>query len=227
VFQPLGIIEQAGRLPAGQVRATYLLSLVAKDVQLSLAGADAGLQLVELAPRSCGAAHFSAHALTQLGRVRTAVSIEQPALVGRRGEPVMFVLPRDLNQLRGYLGEQRDGYEAPIDPGFPAPVGGDRTGHDHLDLFLVDLDQSGRHECCDRRMGRGQHEAALDEGFGGLFSHEGPVGAAAEEQTQRSDEQRLSRAGLPGQSAAAAGQRDLGPVDDPQGLHAELSKHVG
>ena len=121
----------------------------------------------------------------------------------------MRVLAVQVDERAPDLGELADGGEPAVDVGAAATVAGQHAREHGLVAGL------------------GVHEPSFDARFVGAVAHERGVGAPADEQLDRLDEERLARAGLAGDR----GEAGLGPEhevevgDDPEIDDVQLDQH--
>ncbi len=134
----------------------------------------------------------------------TAVGVEQVTLDALIEEPLLIVLAMDLDEPADGLGQACRGDRFVVEAGGRAPLGRD----------LADDDQ---------RL-RAAVEQGLDPGRRGAVPDEPGVGAGAEGQAERVDQQALPGAGLPGDDVESLAKLEPEPVDEGQVGDGELEQ---
>ena len=117
----------------------------------------------------------------------------------------MGVLPVEVDDPDGRLGEGGDGRGPPVDVG-PGPP--------------VDRDHAGEHELV-----VADDEATVDAGLGRAGPDDRGVGPAADEQLQGLDEHRLAGAGLPRDGGQPRPEAQVEPLDHAEVLDVQLGQH--
>ena len=136
----------------------------------------------------------------------------------------MLHLPVNVDQVGSQLGEGPHRHGAPVDARHRArdAVNEDLT-RDQQRLVRLDAVglQRGRKAPALRRREHAVHVCRPRAG-----AHVFGPGAAAEQQVDRVDENRLARAGLPGEDVEPRLQRKLDGVDQSQVLHPQPEQHA-
>ena len=143
----------------------------------------------------------------RVGRRRAGEPVERGALHRRREERLVRVLAVEVDEPGADLGELADGREPPVDVRPAAPV---------------QRDDAREHDLV---AGVGVDESAFDARLGGAVADERRVGASADEELERLDEQRLARAGLAGDRGEAATEHEREVGDDPEVGDVQLGQH--
>ena len=148
--------------------------------------------------------------------------IQQIELAVARQQRLVLVLPVDLHQAAGQLGQLRQRHAAPVDPGAGPAVGTDDAPQLALALivqFVVGQPGLGGRA---RRGGKlGRQFRAL-----GTMADHAAVGAQARQETQGIDEQRLAGAGFTRDDRHALAELQFGGTDDGEVLDGEMSEHA-
>ena len=209
------------------VRPLDLVDLVAQQVDLArpLPGVAAeGLRLVdepaELEPGG-----------GIVGQIDLPEDVEGPPLGIGADQRLMLVLAMQLDQHPGRLGQGPDGGHPAVDPG-PGPAGArHRTGQDDLGS-LGGVGTSARWIAAgvlggcgtERTVTGGDDEPALDHRLVGAGPDDGGIGSGPEQQAQGLHQQRLARAGLPGEGGHPRPEAHRDVVDHPEVAHTELDQ---
>ena len=122
----------------------------------------------------------------------------------------MRVLPVDLHQLLGGLGQRAHRRHAPVDPGPRTAFGRHGARDDHLPLAF----------------GLVHHEACLDQCLRGAGPDDARTGPPAEHELERLDDQRLAGARLAGQDRHALPEGERKVLDDAEIAHPQLGQHA-
>ena len=127
------------------------------------------------------------------------VGVEDAAVGLGIQEAVGVELAVHLDQFLAQALQQADADRLVVDPGAAATVGADGPA-DHQPLLRVEalLLQDG-----ERRVVAGQIELRRHGGLVGAVAHQPRIGARAEREAQRVEQNRFARAGLAGQDAEA------------------------
>ena len=121
----------------------------------------------------------------------------------------MLVLAVDLDQCRGRLAEGAQRRHATVDPGPGPPLGGNRTGEDHLALGVA----------------LPHDETRLDQGLRRAGPHQARIGPSAEDQLQRLDDQRLARPRLPRERGHAGTELEREVFDHAEVADVQVGQH--
>ncbi len=133
-----------------------------------------------------------------------------------------LVLTVQIDEEAADLGEDRGAHGAPIDPGARATGGGDLALEDDERLLRVDAPfvEKGRDL---RPVGDVEH--ALHRGAFGTGTDQIRAGAFPEQQSQRTDDDRLARTRLTGEHIESARERQRQRFDDGEVPDAQLGQH--
>ena len=137
---------------------------------------------------------------------------------------VVLVLAADVDEASGDGLERADADDAAVDESAAAPVGVDQAPDHQL---FADLDAFGLEQRVDLLTAdlTLKLEGGLDDGALGVRPHHVGAGPAAKDQVQRVDDDRLARAGLPGQDPEAVAELQLQAVDDGKVTDDEVRQH--
>ena len=189
--------------------ARDLLDLVAQQVDLAGPGAGVAAERARARRRArATAARALAVARERVERGRAGEPVERAALDRGIEQRLVRVLAVQVDERAPGLGELRHRRQAAVDVGAAAAV--------------------ARHDTRRARVSSpvsGSHEAALDPRLGRAVAHEAGVGAAADEQLERLDEQGLARAGLAGDRGEPAPSDQVEVGDDPEVHDVQLDQH--
>ena len=159
------------------------------------------------------------------GRAREGV--EHRELAGRPHQAPVLVLGGEAHQRAG---ERRHGVARgglAVDQGPRAALGRHAARDDDLALVLGQLAQAeGRVVVLEPvPEALGDREGGLHERLARAGADGGRVGGRAGQQAERLGQDRLARAGLPGDGRQAPGRRQLGPLDDHEVADLERADH--
>ena len=187
-----------------------LLHLVAEQVDLPGPGAGVPAEGLELGVERAHRRSFVAVAGQRVERRRARVAVERAALHRGVEQRLVGVLAVEVDERAADLGELARGGEAAVDVGAAAAV----AGQDAREHGLL--------------AGRRVDEAPFDPGFGRAVAHERGVGAAADEQLHRFDDEGLARAGLAGDRGhpGRGVEHQVQVGDDPEIDHVQFDEHA-
>ena len=117
----------------------------------------------------------------------------------------MGVLPVEVDQPAGQVGQLRRGDQAAVPVGARPPLARHDPGEDHLVVV--------------------HHEAALDGRLGRTRAHDRGVGSVAGEQTDRTHQHRLARPRLARERGHAGVEHQGEGLDHPEVVDGQLSQH--
>jgi hypothetical protein len=143
------------------------------------------------------------HKLLQLARIEAGIAIEQVAHGRGPGQALPGVLAVDVDQLLAQLAQLRGGGGAAVDPGAALALAVDAAAKQQAVAGVEAGFLQPRHQR------RRQVEFGADLGPGRAFAHHAGVGARAQCQLQRVDQDRLAGAGFAGQHGKAVRQVQL------------------
>ena len=159
--------------------------------------------------------------------------VEQDQLLRGFEQALVVVLPVDLDQPPGELGQELLRHRPLVDPGARLAVALDRAPEDQLALrglaappFGEEVREVVRHPALERaRRGSARHEeAAFDERAFGTRAHEAGLRALAEQELERPDQQALAGAGLAGDHVQARAERERLALEQHQVADGEFGK---
>ena len=152
-----------------------------------------------------------------------AERIEQGELLATLQQGLVLVLAMDLEQARGERAQLADSDRAAIDPRARTAFAADHPAQ-LAGTVLVEF--LGNEPFAQVRVQR-QVERGSEFGAFATVAHHRRLGAAAGEQQQGIDQQRLAGAGLAGDHGHARAECDLGLADDREILDVETFQHAG
>ena len=133
--------------------------------------------------------------------------VEGGALGRRTQKRLVGVLAVEVDEVPTRLLEGGEGRHLAVDLGTGATGTRDRAREDHLVFPL------------------GGGESALDGRLVRTTAHHRGVDAPADEELERLDDERLARAGLPGDCRHAGAEDDVHVLNDPQLADAQFAEH--
>ena len=166
-----------------------------------------------LGPRACNRA-----------RIGTRVAVEEQAVAARVGKPAIVMLAVELDQRRGDIAQQRDPDRLVVDEGLAAPVGLERAPDDQRLAgleFDIGFVERGVHRWREQGEFEGGGHARL------VFSgtHQPAVGAVAEHQPERVEQDRLARPGFAGEHAEPAAKIEVECLDQHDIADGQAGEH--
>ncbi len=156
-------------------------------------------------------------------RLASRVRIEERALVVAPQEQLMIVLAMDVDEAFPQLAQLRDGRRPAIDERARAPSQVHRPPQQACAIALV---QVLRGEPFAHRGNGGDVEIGAHLGAGRAGAYNARIGAAAEGQRKRIDENRLAGARLAGERAEARRQLEIEPIDDDVVANGQGPQHA-
>ena len=173
-----------------------------------------------------------------MGRVRLAPSLKRLcdrltsecvqglSLLGRRGQAQLVRLPVDGDEALGYRPQDGGGHAASADERTRPAGGRHLPGHDDLRLPAVDV--VGPSGVVDRRQNGGivgDEERPLDPRRLGAGADLAGIRLSAQDELQRREGHRLSRAGLAGQGGEPRRKVEPSLGDDAEALYSQRLNH--
>ena len=150
--------------------------------------------------------------------------VEQRAVRRRVEQAALLALALDLDQAVAELAQQADARRLIVDKGAAAAVGAQQAAqHDRPPARSarhpgLAQDRGGRMVALDGELGG-------DRGLLGAGPHQRGIGAPAERQPQRIQQDRFARAGLAGQHAQPRPKGEVEPVDQHDIANGEPEQH--
>ena len=217
--QPLALRGQLGLLGLARVGALDLLELPHQQVELAVARAGAGLQLLERRRRlaDLGVGGRARRAPRRL--LGPAEAVEDVELGGGERELAVLVLAVEGQQRAAGVAQVGRRGAAAAEVGARAALGAHAPGeHDLVGVGREPVAELGA------QLVR-QREDALDVGLGRPGPHDPRPRLAAEQQVDRVGEHGLARPRLPRQGVQARAEAQLGALDQQEVLDAKLVEH--
>ncbi len=155
-------------------------------------------------------------------RRESGVAVQELALRGTAGEGLKFVLAVDIDEDVARLAQQLHRDRLAVEVSARAPIRAHHAPHDEVatgaDRLLLEplLELAWRAT---------EVEGAGDLGALGAVTHHFGPGAAAGEQLQRIDEDRLAGTGLTGQHGESGAQFELHGIDDGEVTDLQVGQH--
>ncbi|MEJ2150771.1 MAG: hypothetical protein P8Z40_15025 [Chloroflexota bacterium] len=155
-----------------------------------------------------------------------AVAVEQVEVEGRFEQREVLALAVDVDQSLADLLEQPDGRRAPVHPADRAPALANFPG-EQQGIGVVALQPFAAEYRVDPRPQRlrPQIEGALDQGGLRAAAHAVAVGAPAQQQRHRVEDDRFPRPGLAGHHVEAGRKAHLERVDDRKIVDGDFCQH--
>ena len=161
---------------------------------------------------------------SNLGEIGPREAVEQRPVPARIDQPAIVVLPVQFDQRSGQRAEQRDANRLVVDEGLAAPIGL-KLPPDDQRLARFDLD-IGLVECFDNGIWqRGELET---RGYARPVlarAHQRAVGAVAQYQPERVEQDRLACPGLAGQHAQPAPELQFERLDQHDIADGQAGQH--
>ena len=157
------------------------------------------------------------------GDVEPAEAVEQGAVAARIDQPAIVMLAVDLDQPPAQFAQKSGRGGLVVDEGAAAAVGLDDAA-DHQRLAGLGLEAV----LGDQREGgmiAGQFEACRDHRLGRAVAHQPAIGARAERQAERIEQDRFSRPGLAGQHAQAVAEIQIERLDQDDVTNGQRGEH--
>ena len=161
----------------------------------------------------------------QSGPVGAGIAIEQGAVAARIDEAAIVMLAVDLDERPADLAQQRDPDRLVVDERLAAAVSPDLPPRDErlarLDLHARVVERTGDHGGQPGELERRGHARALL-----ARAHEAAVGAVAEDEAQRVEQDRLARPGLTRKHAEALREIEIERLDQDDVTDGKPGEHV-
>jgi hypothetical protein len=137
----------------------------------------------------------------------------------------MFRLTMDVHQQLADLAQQRQGDGAAVDAGQAAALAPDLARQDHpVRLIRQPFPLQDRRDAASGLARQGK--LRLDDRRFGALAHDAHIGAAAQDELDGVDDDRLAGAGLAGEDNEASGKRELELGNDGEIAYAEGLEHL-
>jgi hypothetical protein len=219
--QALSLRGERRLLVLARGRVVDLLQLPLEQVQLPVARAGAGLELLHRGAQLPLAPVGRAEGRQPRGMRITAEAVQDLQLRRGQRQLAVLVLAVERQQRTADVAEVGRRGAPTAEVGARAPLGAHAPGqHDLLGILGQALtDQRAQ------RVGIGEHP--LDIGLGGPGTNDPRARLAAQQQVQRVRQHGLAGPRLARQDVEAGPEAQLGPFDEQQVLDAELFQHEG
>ena len=158
------------------------------------------------------------------GQVAAGITVEQRAMAARIDQAAVVVLAVQLDQRRGELAQQRRADRLVVDPRPRSAIGPDPPPQDQR-LARLELDFGLRQGQPDRLRQLGELEGRGDARLLLAGAHQRSLGAIAEHQPERVEQDRLAGAGLPGQHAETRPAGEVERLDQDDVADRERGQH--
>ena len=219
VPEPLALRGQLGLLRLARGRALDLLELPHQQVELAIARARPGLQLIQRRLGRAGLGVRLGAGRAALRLLRPAEAVEDAQLRGGERELAVLVLAVERQQRAAHVAQVGRRGAAAAEVRARAPLG----RHPPREHELVGVRRQAIGQV--RGQLRRQREHALDVRLRGARAHDARPRLAAQQQVERVGEDGLARPRLPRQRVQTRPEAQFGALDQQQVLDAELVEH--